>query len=60
MDCVVRLNWIIRFVSVIAIGLLTTACVALPEVRYLNSSLVAPENPTVTNAQGTLSAKKSN
>ncbi len=60
MDCVVRLNWIIRFVSVIAIGMLTTACAALPEVRYLNSSLVAPENPTVTNAQGTLSAKKSN
>ena len=60
MDCIVRLNWIIRFVSVIAIGMLTTACAALPEVRYLSSSLVAPENPTVTNAQGTLSAKKSN
>lgn len=60
MDCVVSLNWISRFVSVIAIGLLTTACAALPEVRYLNSSLVAPENPTVANAQGTLSTKKSN
>ncbi|MEQ1742526.1 MAG: cardiolipin synthase [Candidatus Nitrotoga sp.] len=60
MDCIVRLNWIIRFVSVIVIGMLTTACAALPEVRYLNNSLVAPENPTVTNAQGTLSAKKSN
>lgn len=60
MDCIVRLNWITRFVSVIAISMLTTACAALPEVRYLNNSLVAPENPTVTNAQGTLSAKKSN
>jgi cardiolipin synthase len=28
-------------------------------VRYLSTSLVAPANPTVTNAQGTLSAKKS-
>jgi cardiolipin synthase len=60
MGYVVRLNWIIRFVGVIGIGLMTAACAALPEVRYLNSSLVAPANPTVTNAQGTLSAKKSN
>ncbi len=56
MDC----NWIIRFASVVAIGLLTSACAALPEIRYLKSSLVAPESPTVTNAQGTLGAKKSN
>jgi len=59
MGWTVRLDWIIRFVGVIGIGLLATACTALPEVRYLNSSLVAPANPTVTNAQGTLSAKKS-
>ncbi|MEO6421184.1 MAG: cardiolipin synthase [Candidatus Nitrotoga sp.] len=44
----------------LSIALLTTACAALPEVRYLNSSLVAAKNPTVTNAQGTLSEKKSN
>jgi cardiolipin synthase len=55
----IRLNRIIRFVCMIGIGLLATACAALPEVRYLNSSLIAPANPTVTNAQGTLSANKS-
>ena len=55
----IGLNWILRLVSVIAIGLMTSACAALPEVQYLNSALVAPENPTVTNAHGTLSDKKS-
>lgn len=55
-----RLNGIFRFIRVVGIGLLVSACAALPEVRYLNSSLLAPANPTVTNAQGTLSAKKSN
>lgn len=59
MGCYLRLNRILRFVSAIGIGLLVTACAALPEVRYLNSSLVAPDKPTVTNAQGTLSEKKS-
>lgn len=54
-----RLTCIIRVASMIGIGLLATACAALPEVRYLNSSLVAPANPTVTNAHGTLSASKS-
>ena len=43
-----------------AIGLGLNACAALPEVRYLSSSLVAPANPTVTNAQGALSSKKTN
>ncbi len=60
MGCDVRLYRIIRFVSLIGIALLANACATLPEVRYLNSSLLAPANPTVTNAQGTLSAKKSN
>lgn len=55
----IHLVLIIRFVSSIAIGLLTASCATLPEVRYLNSSLVAPSNPTVTNAKGTLSARKS-
>lgn len=59
MDCIPRLHWLIRCVCVIGVSLLTTACALLPEVRYLNSSLTAPANPTVTNAQGTLSAKKS-
>jgi cardiolipin synthase len=59
MGCDVRFNSIIRLVGVIGIGLLVTACAALPEVRYLSTSLVAPTNPTVTNAKGTLSAKKS-
>jgi cardiolipin synthase A/B len=50
---------IVRAVGMIAIGLLTAACASLPEVRYLNSSLTVPANPTVTNAQGTLSIQKS-
>lgn len=59
MNCAAHFKWVVRFVSVIGIGLLVSACAALPEVRYLNNLLVAPANPTVTNAQGTLSAKKS-
>lgn len=59
MGCDVRLNQVIGFIGVIGFGLLVTACAALPEVRYLNSALIVPENPTVTNAQGTLSTKKS-
>lgn len=59
MGCNVRVNWIACFVSAIGISLLATACAALPEVRYLSSALTAPANPTVTNAQGTLSTKKS-
>ncbi|WP_410482723.1 cardiolipin synthase [Undibacterium sp. Jales W-56] len=42
------------------VSLMATACAALPEVRYLNTSLTAPGSPTVTNAQGALSAKKTN
>ncbi|MCX7171040.1 MAG: cardiolipin synthase [Proteobacteria bacterium] len=49
----------LRFVVLIGVGLLLGACAALPEVRYLNHSLVAPASPTVSNAQGTLSTKKS-
>jgi cardiolipin synthase A/B len=48
-----------RFISAIATGLLLSACAALPEVRYLNTALVAPENPTVTDVRGVLSEKKS-
>lgn len=55
----VDLDRVIRVAAMIGISLLATACVALPEVRYLNNSLAAPANPTVTNAQGLLSAKKS-
>lgn len=43
----------------IGIALLLSSCATLPEVRYLHSSLAAPTNPTVTNAHGTLSTKKS-
>ncbi|WP_334189176.1 cardiolipin synthase [Noviherbaspirillum sp.] len=50
---------ILRFVCIAGLALLTGACAALPEVRYLNTSLVAPSNPTVTDARGDLSAKKS-
>lgn len=59
MGCNVCVNRIFHFISVIGLALLATACASLPEVRYLNNSLVAPANPTVTNAQGNLSTKKS-
>lgn len=59
MGYAVCFNRIIRFVSLAVIALLLTACAALPEVRYLRSSLVAPDTPTVTGAQGALSAKGS-
>jgi cardiolipin synthase len=58
MACNVRLNWIVGFLGMLAIALLSCACAALPEVRYLSGALAVPANPTVTNAQGTLSAKK--
>jgi cardiolipin synthase len=60
MDSTVRLDWILRIVTLIGICLMASACAGLPEVRYLNSSLAAPTSPTVTNGQGTLSTKKSN
>lgn len=59
-NCQRVFRWIISFACIISPILLTTACAALPEVRYLNTSLVVPTNPTVTNAQGTLSKKASN
>ncbi len=60
MNGVGRPGWIIRLLGMIGLGLAAAACAALPDVRYLNSSLLAPASPTVINAQGTLSAKKSN
>lgn len=58
MNSGIGFNRFIRLLSVLGIGLLGSACAALPEVRYLSSALVAPADPTVTNAQGTLSTKK--
>jgi cardiolipin synthase len=54
-----RTHWLVRWASLIVMVLLVSACSTLPEVRYLNHSLVAPANATVTNARGTLSARKS-
>lgn len=45
-------------ISVMILDLFTSACTSLPEVRYLNTSLTAPDYPTVTNARGTLSISK--
>jgi cardiolipin synthase len=59
MICDVGLNWVFRFISAVGIVLLVAACAALPEVRYLNTSLVAPTSPRVTNGKGTLSDRKS-
>jgi cardiolipin synthase A/B len=52
-------KWIICFVSLACITLLSVSCSSLPEVRYLSGSLTTPANPTVINAQGTLSTGKS-
>jgi len=59
MNCNFCLGRSVRFISAIGFALLATACASLPEVRYLKSSLAAPANPTVTNAQGNLGPKKS-
>ncbi len=59
MGCNSGIDAMLRFVGMVGFCLLTAACATLPEVRYLRSSLTAPANPTVTNAQGTLSATKS-
>ena len=53
------LHRIIFVMSLVAATLTATACASLPEVRYLSSSLTASSGPTITNAQGTLNAKKS-
>ena len=42
----------IQLFGMIAIGPLAASCAALPDVRYLDSSLVPPANPSVSNAQG--------
>src|SRR4051794_17579529 len=54
-----RLDWVIRFASIFLMTMLSTACASLPEVSNLNTSLVVPTGPTVTNGQGTLSKKTS-
>lgn len=54
--CKFYINRIIRFIGVFGFCLLISSCAALPEVRYLSTS---PATPTVTNAQGPLSARKS-
>ncbi len=59
MESKVRYVWITHVVGMVGIGLLSTACAALPEVRNLSSSLAAPANPTVTNAHGTISTNQS-
>ncbi len=58
--CAARIRRIMQSVCMIGVAVLATACAALPEVHNLSSSLDAPANPTVTNANGTLSTKKSN
>lgn len=55
-------KWIIYFTCMVLAVLttvLTASCAVLPEVRYQSGSSATAEQPTVTNAQGTLSAKKS-
>jgi len=45
--------------GIIGIAIFMTGCASLPEVRYLNTSLVAPDSPTVTNGKGKVNASKS-
>ena len=56
---VASLKFIILNCVFVGSFLLISACSTLPEVRDLNRNLLAPDNPTVTNAQGILSVKKS-
>ncbi len=49
-----------RMVGASCIGLLVSACTALPEVRYLQDPTPQGMDPTVVNAQGILSPKAAN
>jgi cardiolipin synthase len=50
---------IIRCIGIVGSVLLTSACAALPDVKYVDTSLTAPATPTVANAYGVLSKKAS-
>lgn len=54
-----RSNKVFQAAGAVVLALLLASCASLPEVRYLSESLSPSSNPTVTNGQGTLSAKKS-
>lgn len=49
----------LRTIGTILCALVLSSCAALPEVRYLSDSLRPMANPTVSDGQGTLSAKTS-
>lgn len=55
----ISLKRIISICLVIGASVAISACASLPQVGSLNSELSQPEHPTVTNAKGTLSEKKS-
>lgn len=46
-----------RWLPLLALSCLLSACATLPDVKGLNATLDPNENPTVSNAKGTLSAK---
>ncbi|MGZ3237956.1 MAG: cardiolipin synthase [Burkholderiaceae bacterium] len=51
--------WTIHFFGIVSLAFLTSACASLPEIKYVDTSLTAPANPTVTNANGVLSKNAS-
>jgi cardiolipin synthase len=53
------INRILFSYLIIATIFSTTACASLPDVGQINSNLLMPDNPTVTNAKGRLSVSKS-
>lgn len=47
-----------RYLQVLLLCLVLSACASLPDVRYLSSSLTPVDTPTVENSHGALSRKK--
>ena len=59
MNCLLSFHRYFRVTGLVAISLLATACAALPDLRYMDTTLAVPARATVVNAQGTLSQKQS-
>ena len=59
MNFPISLDRIIFICSVIGASLSISACASLPAMHEINGDLSVADNPTITNAQGLLSAKKS-
>jgi cardiolipin synthase len=58
--CAIYFKRLVHAVGASCAVLLATACASLPDVRYLDDSLMSAASPTVADAQGDMSTKKSN